>query len=148
MTQQVKRIDPYWHSHPMIPTGVAVGAILILIGYLKVKLVVSAAGAIIAALAIVFAARPVLSAVLGTMGLAGGVLSFLIMPSMGTADMSLSLKLVATLMFAVFYMVLADALVLIVAVFYNFYSAALGMRGVTVELEAEEDGSAADSAAG
>jgi len=44
--------------------------------------------------------------------------------------------------------VLADALVLIVAVFYNFYSAALGMRGVTVELEAETDGSAADSSAG
>jgi len=139
MTQHLKRIDPYWHTHPMIPTGVAIGAILALVGYLKDKPVLAVVGAVIAALAILFAARPVLSAVLGTLGLAGGLLSFVVVPNLSAAGMSLGLKLVATLMFAFFYMVLMDALVLVLAVLYNLFSSTLGLRGVTLELDAAEE---------
>ena len=139
MTQQVKRVDPYWHTHPMIPTGVAVGAILALIGYLKAATVLAVVGGAVAALAILFAARPVLSAVLGTLGLAGGLLSFVVVPNLSAAGMSLPLKLVATLMFAVFYMVLMDALILVLAVLYNLFSDTLGLSAVRLELEAAEE---------
>ena len=139
MTQQVKRVDPYWHTHPMIPTGVAVGAILALIGYLKAATVLAVVGGSVAALAIIFAARPVMSAVLGTLGLAGGLLSFVVVPNLSAAGMTLPLKLVATLMFAVFYMVLMDALVLVLAVLYNLFADTLGMSAVRLELEAAEE---------
>ncbi|MCX5795717.1 MAG: hypothetical protein NTY77_09510 [Elusimicrobia bacterium] len=144
MTQQVKRVDPYWHTHPMIPTGVAVGAILALIGYLKAATVLAVVGGAVAALAILFAARPVLSAVLGTLGLAGGLLSFVVVPNLSAAGMSLPLKLVATLMFAVFYMVLMDALILVLSVLYNLFSDTFGMSAVRLELEAAEDQPAAE----
>jgi hypothetical protein len=139
MTQQVKRIDPYWHTHPMIPTGVAIGAILALIGYLRLVPVLAIAGGVIAALAILFAAKPVLSAVLGTLGLAGGLLSFVVVPNLTAAGMNLPLKLVATLMFAIFYMVLMDALILVLAVLYNLFSSVLSMEGVRLEMESAEE---------
>ena len=139
MTQQLKRIDPYWHTHPMIPTGVAVGAILAIVGYLKAATVLAAVGGGVAALAILFAARPVISAVLGTLGLAGGLLSFVVVPNLSAAGMSVPLKLVATLMFAVFYMVLMDALVLVLTVLYNLFSDTLGLSAVRLELEAADE---------
>jgi hypothetical protein len=139
MTQQVRRVDPYWHTHPMIPTGVAVGAILALIGYLKAATILAVVGGSVAALAIIFAARPVLSAVLGTLGMAGGLLSFVVVPNLSAAGMTLPLKLVATLMFAIFYMVLMDALILVLAVLYNLFSETLGMSAVRLELEAAEE---------
>ena len=139
MTQQLKRIDPYWHTHPMIPTGVAVGAILALIGWLKAATVLAAVGGGVAALAILFAARPVISAVLGTLGVAGGLLSFVVVPNLSAAGMTMPLKLVATLMFAIFYMVLMDALVLVLAVLYNLFSETLGLSAVRLELEAANE---------
>jgi hypothetical protein len=139
MTQQVKRIDPYWHTHPMIPTGVAVGGILALIGYLKAATVLAVVGGSVAALAILFAARPVMSAVLGTLGLAGGLLSFVIVPNLSASGMSLPLKLVAALMFAIFYMVLMDALILVLAVLYNLFSDTFGMSALRLDLEAAEE---------
>jgi hypothetical protein len=126
----------------MIPTGVAVGAILALIGYLKVATVLAVAGGAVAALAILFAARPVLSAVLGTLGLAGGVLSFVVVPSSNTAGMAVPMKFVAALMFAVFYMVLMDALILVLAVLYNLFAETFGMSAVRLELEAADDSAA------
>jgi len=139
MTQQLKRIDPYWITHPIIPTGVAVGAILALIGYLKAATVLAAVGGGVAALMILLAARPVISAVLGTLGLAGGLLSFVVVPNLSAAGMSIPLKLVATLMFAVFYMVLMDALVLVLTVLYNLFSDTLGLSAVRLELEAADE---------
>jgi hypothetical protein len=139
MTQQVKRVDPYWHTHPMIPTGVAVGGILALMGYLREATVMAVAGGAVAALAILFAARPVMSAVLGTLGMAGGLLSFVVVPNLSAAGMSIPLKLVAALMFAVFYMVLMDALILVLAVLYNLFSDTLGMSAVRLELEVAEE---------
>ena len=142
MIQQVKRVDPYWHTHPMIPTGVAIGAILALIGYLRATPVLAVAGGVVVALAILCAARPVLSAVLGTMGLAGGLLSFVVVPNLSAAGWSVSLKLVATLMFAAFYMVLMDALILVLAVLYNLFSDTFGLSAVRLELEAAEESAA------
>ena len=79
---------------------------------------------------------------LGTVGLAGGLLSFVVVPNLSAAGMSLGLKLVATLMFAVFYMVLMDAVILVLAVLYNLFSDTLGLSAVRLELEADEEPSA------
>ncbi len=139
MIQKLRRIDPYWHTHPMIPTAVAIGAILALIGYLRVLPVLAISGGVIAGLAILFAARPVVSAVLATAGFFGGVLSFIVVPNLSTAGMSVGLKFVSTVMFMVFYTVLMDALVLVLVVLYNFYSETLGLNSVRLELEAAEE---------
>ena len=139
MTQQVKRIDPYWHTHPMIPTAVAVCAILALAGYVRNVPALAIVGGALAGIAILFAARPVLSAVLGTLGLVGGVLSFIVVPNLSATGMSLPYKMVAALMFAVFYMVLMDALILVLAVLYNLFSDTLGLSAVRLELEAAEE---------
>jgi hypothetical protein len=42
-------------------------------------------------------------------------------------------------MFAIFYMVLMDALILVLAVLYNLFSETLGMSAVRLELEAAEE---------
>ena len=139
MTQQLKRIDPYWHTHPMIPTAVAIGAILALIGFLRVLPALAIGGGVIAGLAILVATRPAISAILATMGLFGGILSFFIVPNLSTAGMSAWLKLVSTAMFMVFYAVLMDALVLVLSVLYNFYSQTLGLNALRLEFEAAED---------
>ena len=101
MTQQVKRVDPYWHTHPMIPTGVAVGAILALIGYLKAATVAGRDGGSVAALAILFAARPVLSPSWGPSAWPGGCSASWSFPT-PTRRACRALKFVAALMFAVF----------------------------------------------
>ena len=139
MTQKLRRIDPYWHTHPMIPTAVAIGFILALIGYFRAQSILAISGGVIAGLAIVFAVRPVVSAVLGTVGLFGGVLSFLIVPNLSAAGMSVWLRCVSAAMFMVFYTVLMDALVLVLAVLYNFYSDTLGLNSVHLEMEAAEE---------
>ncbi|HAM35553.1 MAG TPA: hypothetical protein DEB40_01975 [Elusimicrobia bacterium] len=142
MTQQVKRIDPFWLTHPMIPTAVAIGLIIGLMGYAKDMPILAVAGGAIAALAILALTRPVVSAVLGTLGLLGGLVSFVVVPNLSAAGMSIGLKLVATLMFAVFYMVLMDALILGLCGLYNLFSHTLGLSAVRVELEAAEDAAA------
>lgn len=139
MTQQLRRIDPYWHTHPMIPTSVAIGFVIALIGYLRTSSPLLIIGGAIVALAILWATRPVVSAVLATVGLFGGILSFLIVPNLSTTGMSVWLRFVSTAMFMVFYAVLMDALVLVLAVLYNFYSDTLGLSAVSLQMEAAEE---------
>ena len=139
MSYEVKRINPFWHTHPMIPTAVAVGAILGLVGYRMSSAIISGIGGLVAAGAILFAARPVLSALLGTLGLLGGLAQFVVIPNMNSASMSMPMRLGAAVLFGLFYMVLMDALVLVVSVLYNLFAGAIGLGGLRLELESVED---------
>jgi hypothetical protein len=134
MNYQVKRLNPYWIIHPMIPTAVAIGVICGAVGFLKEQSVIMIIGGIIAGAGLVAAIRPVFSALLGTLGLLGGFLTFVIVPNSGAADMGMALRLLSAVLFGLFYMVLMDALVLVVCVLYNFFSGAVGLSGLTLEL--------------
>ena len=134
MNYQVKRLNPYWIVHPMIPTAVAIGVICGAVGFLKEQSVIMIIGGVIASVALVAAVRPVFSALLGTLGLLGGLLTFVIVPNSGAMEMGMALRLLSALLFAAFYMVLMDALVLVVCVLYNFFSGAVGLSGLTLEL--------------
>ncbi|MDE2040185.1 MAG: DUF3566 domain-containing protein [Elusimicrobia bacterium] len=140
MSYQVKRINPYWHSHPMIPASVAIGIIVGAVGFVTGKAVIGGIGALIVAGAILFAAKPVLSALLGTLGVLGGLAQFVVLPrDLNTSTLSLPMRWGAAILFGLFYMVLMDALVLVVAVLYNLYASALGLGGLSLDLEAAED---------
>ncbi len=139
MSYQLKRVNPYWHTHPMVPTGVAIGLICGLIGYAMQNTLIAGAGAVVAGLSILSAARPIVSAVLGTLGLFGGAVQFLLVPNLSAAEMSLPMRLVSVLLFSVFYMILMDALILVVAVLYNAFAGVVGLGGVGLELEGVPD---------
>lgn len=147
MSYQVKRIDPFWHNHPMIPTAIVIGGILAMIGFQKQATALALVGAAVAGVAVVVAARPVVSAVLATLGVFGGLVTFVFVPNQQSAGMSLGMRLLSTVLFALFYMILMDALVLVVSVLYNLFGGALGLGGIKLELEsqAEEEADEAGS---
>lgn len=147
MSYRVKRIDIFWHNHPMIPTGVAIGTLLGVMGFVTNKPVLQIAGGAVAAIAILAAARPLISAVLATLGVLGGLVTFVLVPNLQAAGMSLGLKLLSSLLFALFYMVLMDALVLVLAVLYNLFGSVMGMPGISLELEGEGQAGSEDEAA-
>ena len=139
MAYQLKRINPFWHTHPMIPTGVAIGGILGLVGFVTGKALVGGAGAFIAGAAILAATRPAFSALFLTLGLFGGVIRFALQPDLNAATLSPLLRWGAALAFGVFYMILMDALLLVVAVLYNLYTGVIGLSGLRLELDAADD---------
>lgn len=145
MSHQLKRINPFWHTHPMVPTLVAIGGLCGLIGFSTQMPLVAVGGAFLAGAAILFAARPVISAVLGTMGILGGLLTFVIMPTMQASGMTLPMRVTSAVLFALFYMVLMDAVILVVSVLYNLYSGVLGMGGIRLELEGDAEGQEEDA---
>ena len=139
MSYQLKRINPFWHMHPMIPTGVAIGAILGAIGWATTKGFLMGAGAIVAGLAILVATRPAVSALFITLGLLGGIIRFAVQPDINAATLSPLLRWSAALAFGLFYMVLMDALVLVVSVLYNIFAGVVGLSGLRFELEEVND---------
>ncbi len=139
MSYQLKRINPFWYTHPMIPTAVVIGGIVGLVGYKTQNLIVAGIGAVVASLAILAAARPVVSALLATLGLFGGLVTFVIVPGANVMGMSLGQRLLSVLLFALFYMVLMDALVLVVSVLYNLFAGVVGLGGLRLEFESAEE---------
>lgn len=139
MSYQLKRINPFWHTHPMIPTGVAIGGILGLVGYVSGKAVLGGAGALVAGAAVLFATRPAVSALFVTLGLLGGIVRFGLQPDLNAASLAPALRWGAALAFGLFYMVLMDAVVLAVAVLYNLFTGVVGLSGLRFELENVDD---------
>jgi hypothetical protein len=140
MSYQLKRINPFWNTNPMIPVGVVIGGILGLVGFQMGKPVVGGAGGVIAAAAILLATKPVVSGLLATLGLFGGLVQFVFMPNLNSVGMSMPLRIGAAALFGLFYMVLMDALVLVISVLYNLFAGTIGLGGIRLELaEAEED---------
>ncbi|MFA6030645.1 MAG: hypothetical protein WC969_12380 [Elusimicrobiota bacterium] len=133
MSYNIRRIDPFWKASPVVLAVAIIGAVIAMFGYTKGNMLIAGVGALAMAVGVLLAAKPALSLVLGCLGLFGGLVTFVLMPNMQTADMSLPMKLLSTLLFTVLYMVLMDALVLVVAALYNFFGGTLG--GITVEFE-------------
>lgn len=133
MSYQIKRIDPYWMTHPFIPVLVAAGAVIALIGHQINNNFIGIVGVAVGSIAVLAATKPVLSAVLATLGLVGGVVTFIVLPNPQMIGMTFILKLLSTLLFAALYMVLMDALVLAIAFLYNLFGA--GLRGISLDLE-------------
>ena len=142
MSYRVRRIDPYWIKNPVLPVVAIVGVVaaLLLIG--RGMVVPAIAAAVVGGLAVFFSTQPGVSAVLGTLGLLGGLTTFILVPSSQNAGMSLPLRLLSSLLFTVFYMVLMDGVVLLVAVLYNLFAGAVGLGGVSLDLEEDGGGEA------
>src|SRR5665213_1757443 len=119
MSYRVKRIDPYWIKNPILPAVavIGVGAALALIT--KDMVVPAIAAAVVGGAAVILSTQPAVSAVLGTLGLLGGLMTFVLVPNSQNASMALSMRLLSTLLFTLFYTVLMDGVVLLIAVLYN-----------------------------
>lgn len=143
MSYRVKRIDPYWIKNPVLPV-VAVVGVAAALALISREMVIPAIGAaVVGGVAILLATKPAVSAVLGTLGLIGGLTTFVLVPNSQNATMTLPLKLLSTVLFTVFYAVLMDGVVLMIAVLYNLFAGAIGLGGFSLELEDEGAGSEA-----
>lgn len=134
MSYRVRRIDPYWIKNPILPVVavVGIGAALALIGRDMVMPAIGAA--VVGGVAIILSTQPAVSAVLGTLGLLGGLMTFVLVPNTQNAAMALPMRLLSTLLFTLFYTVLMDGVVLLVAVLYNLFAGGLGLGGLSLEL--------------
>lgn len=145
MSYRVKRIDPYWIRNPILPVlaigGVAAGLTLVS----RDMVVPAIAAAVIGGLAVILSTKPAVSAVMGTLGLIGGLTTFILMPRAENAAMSLSQKLLSTVLFTLFYAVLMDGVVLLLAVLYNLFAGAVGLGGLSLDLEDEGSGGAPEA---
>jgi len=135
MGYHVRRIDPFWKASPVVLIIAIVGALIAAFGLTRQppNMVVAASGGAVMAVGVLLASKPAISAVLGCLGIFGGLVTFVFLPNQSAVDMPFWLKLVASLMFALLYMVLMDALILVVAALYNFFAGSLG--GLLLEIE-------------
>jgi hypothetical protein len=142
MSYRVKRIDPYWMRNPVLPAVAVIGvaAALLLVG--RTMIVPAIIAAVIGGMAVFLSTQPAVSAVLGTLGLLGGLTTFVFLPNPANAQMALPLRLLSALLFTVFYTVLMDGVVLLVAVLYNLFAGAVGLGGVSLDLEEDASGEA------
>jgi hypothetical protein len=140
MNYQLKRLNPYWHNHPMIPTGVAIGIICAAMGFFAHKPIIEVIGIAISGLAVFFGVRPVFSLLFCLIGLFGGLSTFIIAPGLNASSLNAPLKIVSILLFTAFYAALMDAMLLVVAVLYNLLVGPAGLSGLHLELaEAVEE---------
>jgi hypothetical protein len=143
MSYRVKRIDPYWIKNPILP-AVAVAGLLAALALVSRDMVPAAIGAaLVGGAAVILSTQPAVSAVLGTLGLLGGLMTFVLVPNTQNATMSLPLRLLSTLLFTLFYTVLMDGVVLLVAVLYNLFAGGLGLGGLSFDLS--EDAGAGEA---
>jgi len=135
MSYRVRRIDPYWIKNPILPVVavIGIGAALALIS--RDAVMPAIAAAVVGGVAIILSTQPAVSAVLGTLGLLGGLMTFVLVPNSQNASMALSMRLLSTLLFTLFYTVLMDGVVLLVAVLYNLFAGGLGLGGLSLDLE-------------
>ena len=135
MSYRVKRIDPYWIKNPILPVVAVAGvaAAMVLIG--KEMVAPAIAAAVVGGGAVILSTQPAVSAVLGTLGLVGGLMTFVIVPNNQSANMAMSMRLLSTLLFTMFYTVLMDGVVLLISVLYNLFAGAIGLGGLSFDLE-------------
>lgn len=144
MSYRIKRIDPFWIAHPCV-IGVAVfGVILALVGYSKNNIAIQIVGGVMMSGGVLVATKHAVSAVLGVLGLIGGLVTFILLPNPELATTPLVWRFVSTGFFALLYMVLMDALVLVVCGLYNLFGGTLNLGVLELELE-ESDADAASA---
>ena len=137
MSYRVKRIDPYWIKNPILPVVAVVGIVAAWVLISRDRVAPAVAAAVVGGAAVVLSAQPAVSAVFGTLGAVGGLMTFVLVPNPSNVAMPLSMRLVSTLLFTLFYTVLMDGVVLLIAVLYNLFAGAVGLGGVSFDLEDE-----------
>ena len=145
MSYRIKRIDPFWIAHPGVIAVAVLGVVLALVGYSKNNIAVQIVGGVLMGGGVLVATKHAVSAVLGTLGLLGGLVTFIILPNAELATTPVGWRLVSTLFFGLLYMGLMDALVLVVCGLYNFFGGSLGLGALQLEFEESDEG-AGDSA--
>ena len=135
MSYRVRRIDPYWIKNPILPVVAVVGVLAALALITKDMVVPAIAAAVVGGGAVILSTQPAVSAVLGTLGLVGGLMTFVIVPNNQSANMAMSMRLLSTLLFTMFYTVLMDGVVLLISVLYNLFAGAIGLGGLSFDLE-------------
>lgn len=142
MSYRVKRIDPYWMKNPILPIVAVAGVLVALVAVQRAMFPVAIAGAVVGGAAVFLATKPAVSAVLATLGLLGGLTTFLIVPNSQNAAMTVPYRLLSTVLFTLFYAVLMDGVVLMIAVLYNLFSGVIGLGGLSLDLEDEGESGA------
>ena len=135
MSYRVKRIDPFWINNLALAAVAAVAAVAALALINRDMVPAAIASAVVFGVAVVLMTKPVISAILGTVGLAGGLMTFVFVPSAQNASLAFPMRLLSTLLFTLFYMALMDLVVLVVSVLYNIYTGVFGLGGVSLDLE-------------
>jgi len=139
MSYRVRRIDPFWISHPAVISACVLGVLLAMFGYAKNSATFSIFGGVLTLGGVFLATKRTISALLATLGFIGGLITFVILPNPSLAEADLFWKLVSTLFFAVLYMTLMDALILVVSAVYNFFSHSMNWGGIHLDIEEIED---------
>ena len=139
MSYRVKRVDPYWIKNPVLPIVAAAGVLAALFFVNRAMFLPAILGAVVGGIAVILATKPAVSAVMGTLGLLGGLTTFIFVPNAQNAIMAPGLKLLSTLLFTVFYAVLMDGVVLLIAVLYNFFAGGIGLGGLSLDLEEDTE---------
>lgn len=137
MSYRVRRIDPYWIKNPILPVVAVAGVVAALALVTRDMVPLAVVCAAVGGLAVILSTKPAVSAVLGTLGLIGGLTTFILVPNSQNAAMTLPLKLLSTILFTLFYTVLMDGVVLLIAVLYNLFAGAVGLGGFSLDLEDE-----------
>ncbi len=139
MNYKLRRIDPYWMKNPVIPIVAFVGtaAALVLVGVHQA--VASIISGVVAGIAVVLATQPAITAVTLVLGLAGGLTEFGLSSSPDALAMPMGMRLLSSILFALFYAVLMDGVVLALAVLYNFFAGTAGWGGISLDMDAGED---------
>lgn len=139
MAYHVKRIDPYWHTNPIILGVLALGAVLGLLGYRTEQLALAAVGAVLVGVSVFLLTKTAVSAVVCCLGLLGGLVTFILVPNPQLGNMGLGWRFLSTGIFALLYMVLMDAFLLVLAALYNFFGGTVGLGGLQIDLETGEE---------
>lgn len=142
MSYRIRRIDPFWVAHPAVFAVAIIGLALVFLGLKKANVALQGIGGVALLGAVLTMTRPAVSAVLGTLGFLGGVLTFVIMPNPQLAGSPMIWRVVSALFFALLYMGLMDALVLVVSALYNLFGGTLNLGGIQLDIEEGESGGA------
>lgn len=144
MSYRIKRIDPFWIAHPGVIAVAVLGVILALVGYSKNNIAIQIVGGVLMGGGVLLATKHAVSAVLGTLGMMGGLVTFVLLPNPELATTPMGWRLVSTFFFGLLYMVLMDALVLVVCWLYNLFGGVLNLSVLTLDIE-ESDGDAVEA---
>jgi hypothetical protein len=137
MSYRVKRIDPYWFTHPVLPIAALAGAMMALGAGFAEKPMLAVVGALMASVSILLATRPAITGTVMLLGFLGGLVTFVITPNMQNATLSMGQKAMSVGFYTLFYAVLTEGALLLVCVVYNFFSAISSLGGLSLDLEDE-----------
>ena len=135
MSYRVKRIDPYWFKHPVLPVVIFLGAALALGAGFANKPAVAILGAVVAAVSILLCTRPAITGTVMLLGFLGGLVTFVISPNASNAALNAGQKVLSVGFYTLFYAVLTEGALLLISVVYNFFAAISPLGGLMLELE-------------